>query len=134
MLGYKLGRQNIIHPALFSTILGIFLSNGTLADVEYTLGLYRKFNAAGYEDGKTAILQNLGRVKEPDLLGYVLQQIFTEDIRNQDVRTILSFPEESFRLTIMRYASFYSLFNIVRRALLVFGSGFRRTGKLLRKP
>ncbi|KAI1311976.1 peptidase family M1-domain-containing protein [Xylaria venustula] len=86
---YKLGKDRALHPALISSMLGIVLANGAFEDVEYAFTLYKEFNTAGDENGKEAILQSLGYVIKPDLAEYVLRQIFTDQIRNQDICLVL---------------------------------------------
>ncbi|KAI1130883.1 peptidase family M1-domain-containing protein [Nemania abortiva] len=86
---HKLGKGRALHPALLSSALGIVLTNGTFEDVEYAFTLYKEFNTAGDENGKEAILQSLGCVIKPEHAEYVLRQIFTDQIRNQDISLVL---------------------------------------------
>ena len=101
------------------------MASGTLADLKNALALYRTFDIAGDEDGKAAILQNLGRVTTPDLQQYLLQQIFTEDIRIQDVRRRTSSLIGMLSLTASRFASYCSPFSTPEQGSSLSGSGFR---------
>jgi hypothetical protein len=80
----KTDRKHIPQP-LLGSVLGLMLTYGGAEGLGLALHLYQE--SMEKEDGNTkhAILGTLGCVKMPDLVEKVLNLLFTDTIKDQDV-------------------------------------------------